>query len=331
MIPESKYGFPKLLYLDQCHWINLSRANYGHPKGEPFKDALAAVRKAVEGGRLIVPFSVVHDLDMMADPYPDRRERLARFLIDLSSNRTLLPFWTVQSWEIRNALGQLFGQEARIPIRSGIVREGLANAFGKQLRCAGPNSEVEVAVLQSAKSPSMTLELLLAAGDNHELTRQYRTDEAAFVAHLEQIRQRTVKSLTPEQQRGVELANFFSEGDSARKLMNGLQELGISVQSFIKRFTTVHEINRFVTCIPTLEASLDLMLASDRNLGRQIHQNDVRDLMWLSIAVPYSNVVVSENYWGNLVRSLGLDQRYGTILITDAQELPARLVDLGCL
>lgn len=331
MLPESKDDFPKLLYLDQCHWINLARANYGHPMGHPIQDAFAAVRKAVDGGKLILPFSVAHDLDMMSDPYPDRRERLARFMVDLSRNRTLLPFWTVQSWEIKNALGQLFGQESRIPIRSGIVGEGLANAFGKQLRCAGPNPEVEAAVQQFAKSPSMTLKLLLAVGDNNELTRQYRADEAAFVAHLEQIRQRAVKSLTPEQQREIELSRFFCEGNSARMKMNGLQELGISVQGFMESFASVHDINRFVAGIPTLEASLDLVLASDRNLDRRIHQNDLRDLMWLSVALPYSNVIVSENYWGSMVRSLRLDQRYGTVLITDLRELPARLLNLGCL
>ncbi|HMF12194.1 MAG TPA: hypothetical protein VKE94_07805 [Gemmataceae bacterium] len=53
--------------------------------------------------------------------------------------------------------------------------------------------------------------------------------------------------------------------------------------------------------------------------------------MWLSVAVPYANLVASENYWGNMVRSLGLDRRYGTVVITDAREIRGRLADLGCL
>src|SRR5215467_12025210 len=37
--------------------------------------------------------------------------------------------------------------------RSRIVREGLANAFGKQVRCAGSTPEDEAAALQFANSP----------------------------------------------------------------------------------------------------------------------------------------------------------------------------------
>jgi hypothetical protein len=309
----------------------MSKANYGRPGGEPFEDALSAVREAVDARTLIVPFSVVHDLDMGADPYPDRRKRLARFLVGLSRNHTVLPFWTVQSWETRNALWQLFGREAPTRVRSRIVREGLANAFGKEARCAGSTPEDEAAALQFANSPNVTLDLLLERGDNQEFTRQYRATEGALLARFEQDRQEAVKRLTPEQHRGVELANFFSEGDSGRILNDTLQELGASAKTLRERLTSDADINRFVTAIPTLEASVDLRLASARNLGRKIPQNDLRDVMWLSVAVPYANLVASENYWGNMVRSLGLDRRYGTVVITDARELRGRLVELGCL
>ena len=50
VLPESRDDFPKLLYLDQNKWIDLSNAHYRHSKGEPFKEALAGVRKAVDAG-----------------------------------------------------------------------------------------------------------------------------------------------------------------------------------------------------------------------------------------------------------------------------------------
>ena len=61
-----------------------------------------------------------------------------------------------------------------------------------------------------------------------------------------------------------------------------------------------------------------------------MEHNDIRDLDWLSVAVPYSNVVVSEKYWGKKVQATGLADTYNTILITDLQELPAQLSAIGC-
>jgi hypothetical protein len=47
--------------------------------------------------------------------------------------------------------------------------------------------------------------------------------------------------------------------------------------------------------------------------------------------LPYGNLVVLEKYWGHMARSQGLDKRYGTILLTDAREIPSRLAEMDCL
>lgn len=329
MLPESKDGFPKLLYLDHLHWINLSRAKYQHPLGGEFQEALLAVRTAVNNRKLIVPLSAIHLMEIMHDPDPPRRERLARFMIELSRNLTILPSWAVTPWEIRNALWLLFGRNPPIRVRECIVRQGLGNAIGRQLRCAGPTPEVEAATLRDANSPERTLTVLMSVGDEQELTRQYLDSETAFVDHLDQIRRRAVGSLILDEQRGVEMASFFYE--NGRRVDDSLQELGISVQTLMGRIPSKDEIINFVSGVRTSYTSLELTLASGRNLGRPIAPNDIRDILWLSIAVPYSNLVVSEHHWGHMIRSCRLDQRYGTVLSTDARELPAQLSKLGCL
>ena len=98
MLPESKDDFPKCLYLDQCKWIDLERAHYARADGEPFKDALAAVRRAVEAGRLIVPFCGVNFVEAMSHGNLLRRRRLAEFMVQLAGNRTMLPFTATIRW-----------------------------------------------------------------------------------------------------------------------------------------------------------------------------------------------------------------------------------------
>jgi hypothetical protein len=74
-----------------------------------------------------------------------------------------------------------------------------------------------------------------------------------------------------------------------------------------------------------------LTLARNQDLVRRIQRNDLRDLDWLSVAVPYSNAIVSENYWGHQVRATGLDGKYGTMLMTDLRAVPQQLRTMGCI
>ncbi len=331
VLPESKDDFPKLLYLDQNKWIDLSRAHYGRPEGESFRDALAAVRTAVEARKLLVPFSGVNMMEMEADHRAERRERLARFMINLSCNRSILPFMIVRPWEVRNALFAYFGQPEPGAIRRSIVREGLANALGLQFRISGLSPENEAAVLQQGNSAEWSVQYLLLASNNRESSEQMRAEETATLGWQEQVRTRSAAHLTSEQRWFAELFQHITRGDVGKALMEGLQEIGVSRQKFFDQFSTLPEFIQFFASVHTLNVTLTLTLAQDQDLVRHIDQNDARDLIWLSVALPYSNLVVSEKYWGNMVRSRGLDRKYKTTVVYDVRELPTRLAEMGCL
>ncbi len=331
MLPESKDDFPKLLYLDQNKWIDLSRAHYGRPDGETFRDALTAIRRALEAGKLIVPFSAVNIVELEADRRADRRERLARFMVDLSCNRTILPFMPIRSWEIRNAVHAFYERSEPGSIRPSIVREGIANAWTRQFRVTGPSAEVEAAVLQHLNSAETALHCLLDSAEQRELTDQFRAEEATTLRILENVRARcAADGITTEWRLVAELFRYLGGGHVGYALVAVLEEIGISVQSFFDRFATPAEFNQFFANVPTLGVFLTLLLARDQDLLRPIDQNDARDLIWLSVALPYSNLVVSEKYWSHMVRSCRLDRKYGTTILTDARELPGRLEEMGC-
>jgi hypothetical protein len=63
---------------------------------------------------------------------------------------------------------------------------------------------------------------------------------------------------------------------------------------------------------------------------RKVEHNDIRDLDWLSVAVPYSNIVVAEQYWGRKIRTTGLAAKYGTVVLASLLDLPAQLSAMGC-
>src|SRR5262249_30298841 len=145
MLPASKDELPKCLYLDQNKWIDLARAHYGKNGGQQFEDALRAVREAESAGTLLVPFSVINALEAMTPRDTERRERLARFMVELSGNITILPEFAVRPTEIRNLLRRTFDRGHEVSVRSSVLARGLFNAFGKQIGISGGPEEVNAA------------------------------------------------------------------------------------------------------------------------------------------------------------------------------------------
>jgi hypothetical protein len=333
MLPESKDDFPKLLYLDQNKWIDLSRAHYRHPKGEPFRDALAAVRRAVETGKLIVPLSAVAIVEMANDSDAERRERLLRFMIDLSRNLTILSFMTVRPWEVRNAVHAFYGRPEPVCVRRSIVREGFYHALGMRLRLSGLPAEIEAAALQYANSSEQSVKLLIDHGNERGASQQLRAEEAGNLEFQERVRNRYATELVRDRhwRRVAELFDHIRRGDVGIALTAALQEIGVTGQAFVERFATPNQFEGFFAGVHTLEVTLSLTLARDQDRIRGIAQNDARDLIGLSVAIPYSNVVVSERYWCHMVRERRLDTKYRTTVITDARDLPTRLANIGCL
>jgi hypothetical protein len=330
MLPTSKDDFPKCLYLDQNKWIDLARTHYGRPGGEPFQNALRAVRGGVKSGKLIVPFSIVNAQEAMIPQDAGRRERLARFMVELSGNLTILPEQAACRWEIRNAVGRVLVTGSPTAVRPLAVQQGFTHALGLGVQVLGPATQADTAT-RHIRSPEMTVAFLLMVSGQRERIAQAQAGEAGAVGVFEMDRARSA-SLTLEQRRKLEFEElFFGTGTYRQALAAVLQEFGVTDQAFRTRVHSGQDAVHFIADIPNLDILLTLRLARDRDLTRPIERNDIRDLDWLSVAVPYANVVVSENYWGHQVRSTGLHEKYGTVLLTDLRELPQELQLMGCL
>jgi hypothetical protein len=127
------------------------------------------------------------------------------------------------------------------------------------------------------------------------------------------------------------LAELLSKGLEGRAFRAALKGANVTQAEFRALFASAEDQDRFLARVPALDIHLTLSVQRDQNPDQRIKRNDLRDLAWLAVAVPYANLVVSEKNWGHLVRACRLHERYGTTIITDARELPQRLVELGCL
>lgn len=102
-------------------------------------------------------------------------------------------------------------------------------------------------------------------------------------------------------------------------LQSSLQKVGRSWQDFLALGR--EQLLAFWDSIPTLHVETALESERDEQSSREIQANDVIDVSFLSVAISYCNIVVTERFWVNLAKRNHLDQAYGTILLTDLAEL----------
>jgi hypothetical protein len=77
--------------------------------------------------------------------------------------------------------------------------------------------------------------------------------------------------------------------------------------------------------IPTRWAEVEMLYQHHLNPRLPWRDNDFIDLVNLSIAIVYCDIVVAEKLWIDMARRARLDELYGTVLLTDVAALPRAL------
>jgi hypothetical protein len=78
---------------------------------------------------------------------------------------------------------------------------------------------------------------------------------------------------------------------------------------------------------PTYYTHLDLILGRDEHRGRDIEANDLYDVMALAVAIPYTDVVVTEEFFAGVAYKQGLPDRFDSTVLTDLQGFADHLTD----
>jgi hypothetical protein len=330
-LPASKGEIPKLLCLDLNKWVDLAKANYGRPGGAAFTDALNAVRDAVARGTLVVPLTAAN-IDEAVEPADvGRRERLARFMVDLSGNQSLVHHLVVLRHELRHAVARHFVKTgAQKSLRPGLMRPGLFGAtMGKYPVIETGNPNLDRLVLDAMYDPEVSVSAMMEAIDRPTIHR-FRAKEQQAASIVEGIR-KIDAHLSVDERRRLELRNLLRDGSTAEMLAEVLLEMGVERSAFQIWLDDAENLKTFTDDVPGIDVMATLMLKRDLNPEHRTHQNDGKDFSFLKVAIPYANIVVAEKSWSHFAVASGLTRRYGTTVEADAKKLPAILRAAGCL
>jgi hypothetical protein len=253
-------------------------------------------------------------------------------MVDLSGNKTVSPDSVIVPLEIVNAARQLFGlPSVEIP-RKSLVHIGIIHALGMgqeiQGFLPGPLGTACAAVMCR---PEATIDFLARLGSQRHQIKAARDGEAQARVIFQTDRVVASTMSLAARQRAELMGLLSKNAEYSDALRTALKSLGRTGAEFKAGLASDEKLTRFIASIPNFDAFITLRIEREKDKDREVEHNDIRDLDWLSVAVPYSNIVVSEQYWGKKVKATGLADGYNTILITDLQELPAQLSAMGCL
>lgn len=300
------------IYLDHNHWIGLARAYHGKPANDDVAEIARLASEAISASRVRLPVSRIHLLEARKNRDQQRNKRLAEAFVFFSRGWVVRPVEGVIAEELSKWIR---GEKvvAACPVRRGLL-SAMADYddFARQLGKTAAEVEAEDRF-----------------GDNPEawMFALSRMQDSAALAAVEGAADRYAKTVESVRSAWVDLPAHqrlaYYAGGVLDDVLHVLRPHSPDVEAAALRLQALpaDELVASLSRIPTLDVMIRLGEAKVRDRTRPTDPNDLWDLAFLSLAIPYFDVVVTERSWSHLAASLGLEQRYSCRVLSRLQDL----------
>lgn len=294
------------IYLDLNHFIALARILHGKEKERAILEPGRAIIAAVREGRVRLPLSRLHVLESAKDGNEQRRHRLIDAFAELSGGWVVKPAESLTEEELLNWAN---GEIARA---STAVCRGLLAAFGN-LGVTPAEVYIEDALGDHPDAWKFVLK------QDGWLTAPVPTIANRYSSRIEEVRGNWLQ--LPSEKRKL----VYAEG-LLQDTIESLAPMSESVSQAVRKFGDVppRDLPERLRQIPTLDVLLTLGEARARDKAKTTDPNDLWDMGFLTFAIPYFDIVVTEKTWSHLAKSTGLTKRFTAKVLSkleDAAEL----------
>lgn len=308
------------IVLDQNHWIYLSRAYFGLSKNPTHRRVLDFLISAVDAGEARLPISFLHLVELLKCGNSERRIRLAQVLDELSRG------WYTASWssvipiELRRAVALALETDA-VPGAPEVFGRGFLYGIAPKLR-GELSTQLEFLTFDTmaafAALPGAIQDLV---GNSIEANRRTQnalignrnqSDAASIDGQREKLRNED-----PDLRYRIKLAEHTIK--LRDELALALAEHDLTVRGFLSRGLEFSK--HFWSLVPSIHTDYSLSLYRDRQWSRPACPNDFADIGHLVLALPYSSVVVTENFWARAIEETKIAASYGTTVCRNLDEL----------
>jgi hypothetical protein len=286
---------PTLVYLDLNKWIELAQAEAGHVDGKKYEPALRAAEKLASTGEAIFPLSDAHFMEAAKISDDGRRRRLAKLMVKLSGGWFLASASYLLMPELRRAVALQFQKhltdEATAPISRSL-----------KVALKDPD-KLTVADLNEITSSVMLEELLATARVNRDFLSKWGRFAAEHEAGRE-LRWGVSREIRKRAYCAMVIIGILDRLEAV------IREAGLDMNDLYA--LPSQRLVGLLERVPFFDVEINLHVERNEHRDRRIAPNDEIDLGFLSRAVPYCQVVVTEKFWTALVHRTKLDVKYGT-------------------
>jgi len=294
----------KTIYLDQLHWIEISKAIHGHPVRPGTTEVLEHIRRRTKEGDLLFPLSLAHYFETLKQAAPDRRQRLSTVMRELSGDNTLANPTMIVRHEIRCALISKLGLNVPSPPLK-LLGRGMEHALGRSfnIRLEWPDSEqvpdevrqkIEINVFELLESTFLS-GVLKTGEELFHFPQMALDSDKKFLDHLTQWRGSGATMSAAELRRKI-CATILA--DIVELMSIVLAELGVTIQRFAEMGETAW--CDLLGMMPSRRADMHLRAQWAKNASLNPKLSDLNDWAYLGIAVCYCDLVVTENQMNDL-------------------------------
>ncbi|WP_395638542.1 hypothetical protein [Pseudolysinimonas sp.] len=320
------------IYLDQNKWIDLARAATGHPSGKAFTEALAFARAAIATGSASFPLDFYRYSETTKRADPRSRNDVIDVMLELSRHHTIALARDALPAEIDFELNRRLGRP-EVPRRSEVFGLGLRHVLKDRLDLPRPDlSRLDDASKAKILGRELDFERAFQQVVEEELFRRgsdalqapefvktIASIDARYADHETLIRSEIQRrGLTGELLEAAVRASDL--GSIQGEVIEALERVGLTWEEFVGELTPSF-VQSFMDSLPTRHVTNVMRSAKLRQWEQQWEPNDLNDLLGLPIAAVYCDVVVTERQWAHRLRVGKIDERYGTVVLSNVADL----------
>jgi hypothetical protein len=311
---------------------NLLGAAHNRPGSEDLKELLEVARYGVKQRLASFPLSATHYMETLRRRDAASRHRLAMVMAEFSRFHTIASPEDVLPGELDRGLRERYGKP-RFPRPLQVFGVGAGHAFGRpDLRYRLPEDLGGDAYSRARLEEwaALLLEHAVLAGPPEGVpvpgmleNDGYRTFGRPYV-EAEKKLAKGFRQYDPERQHLADWTAASELIDILEPLNEAFARAGI-ISRELPELDTAEGMTRLLMDLPSRAVVYELRRLRHEDGNTQWESNDLYDLSVLAVAIPYCDVVVTENQWCHMATRAQHGRRFDTVVLDDLRKLTAVL------
>jgi len=317
---------PKIIYLDQNHWIKLLKVKKGQVNDKDILKLLQKILKASKDDSAIFPVSNIHLIETYKRKNSEKRNEMLDFMIEVSQGYAIIPYISIQKYEIRQAVLKQVGLPYK-NVKQYAIGKGIPYIMGKKpeiINKDGTRPDFPKDLQDKIREATYNIETFKLCIKNKEYIDAVRNHLKKEEALTKKIEDRIKKDMSfvkdKELRRRFTIFRLFHE-IIVPEMYEVAKELYLDPWEIMPQGVSKKWVYDYLQSIPSLYISWVLQFRRDVRCQGKIKQSDINDITALSMAIPYCDIVVTDKMWEDIAKKEKLGELYGTVILRSLKDV----------